>query len=862
MPASDSPTAAGASPVIRLADFLAANPEARLHGPVFSESFTGFCFDSRIIQPGELFLAVKTAKADGHDFIDSACRGGAAGVLCLHPADVASYGATCIVVPDTEPAMLAYAAHVVTTSAVRVVAITGSAGKTTTKEAVAHVLAARYRVFRNPANYSGRFGLPIALGGLGPEHEVAVLEMATDHFGEMVLLSRMAPPEVAAVTVVAPAHLAAFGNLEGVAREKGTLVEALPADGLAILNADDPRVAAMADRTSAPVVTCGVDGPADYRARAIEVDRDGTSFELVAGDRQIRAHLPWLGTQFARAALMAVAVGERFGLDLETIVERLAALPAVPGRLNPLPGRRGSLILDDSYNASPAAVLAGLAVMAGLPAERRVAVLGEMAELGTTADEEHRAVGRQAAALVDVLVTRGQAAAVIADEARAAGLDPARISVTYTAADAIAACEPHLAPGAIVLAKGSAVARMEQVVAGLMAEPGRAPELLVRQDEAWRQILVLQPDRPTWVEVDLGAVAANVRRLRSLVGAAELMIVLKADAYGHGAVQVAHTALHNGARWCAVACLSEGRLLRQAGIDAPLLVLGYSPAWQARDAVALGLSLTVFDLDTALALSRAAEALERPARLHVKVDTGMHRLGLAPAEVPGFLTRLAELPGIQVEGLFSHLAVADDRSPAGLDLTDRQLAEFARLVDNLTAAGLRPPLVHIANSALVLSRPDACYDLVRPGIAVYGLAPSRDVPPRDLRPALAWKTQVAQVRELAAGEVVGYGGTWRAERPSRVATIPVGYADGFRRAPATWAHVLLRGQPAPVVGRVSMDQVTIDVTGIPGVHQGDEVVLIGRQGDAQISVETVADWLGTINYEVVSAILARVPRVS
>ncbi len=848
--------------MIRLADFLAANPDARLHGPVFADAFRAFCFDSRLVQPGELFLAVKTAKADGHDYVEAACREGAAGVVVQRPFELASYGTTCIVVPDTERAIQQYAAALLRQSGVRVVAITGSAGKTTTKEAVAHVLAARYRVFRNPANFSGRFGLPIALGGLDSTAEVAVLEMATDHFGEMAVLVDMAPPQIAAVTLVAAAHLAAFGDLDGVAREKGVLVERLPAEGLAVLNADDDRVAAMADRTRARCVTFGVEREADYRAAAIRFDRQGTTFRLSARGGEVEAHIPWIGRHFVRAALVAVAIGEHLGVELDRIVECLADLPSIPGRLNPLAGRSGSLILDDTYNASPSAVIAGLEVLKSLPARRRIAVLGSMAELGAMTEAGHRAVGRHAAGAVDFLVTRGQEATLIADEARQAGLSADQVAITFTAEDAVSAVLPQLGPDVVVLAKGSAVARMEQVVAGLLADPEQAKDVLVRQDAAWRQIVVIQPDRPTWLEIDHGAIAANTRLLKRLSRPAALMVVLKADGYGHGAVQVAHTALRHGAEWCGVACVAEGRVLRDAGITAPILILGYTPAWQAREAARLDLAVTVFDLETASALSQAAQALERQVRVHVKVDTGLHRLGLPPADVPAFLGRLQELPGLVVEGLFSHLAVADDRTAAGLAFTDRQLAVFDELVAEVTAQGRRPPVVHIANSAVLLGRTDGRYDLVRPGIAFYGLAPAPDLGGGELAPALAWKSQVAQVRSLAEGEAVGYGLAWRASRPSVVATVPVGYADGFRRGPASWREVLVRGCRAPVVGRVAMDQTMIDVTDIPGVRQGDEVVLIGRQGEEVITVPDVAQWLGTNSYEVVSEILARVPRVS
>ena len=459
--------------------------------------------------------------------------------------------------------------------------------------------------------------------------------------------------------------------------------------------------------------------------------------------------------------------------------------------------------------------------------------------------------------------------------------------VTYTAEDAARAVLDRLGPGDVVLVKGSHATRMEQVVALLMAEPHLAADLLVRQDNAWQQTVTISPDRPTWLEIDLGAIAHNVRRLKKIAGDAQLMISLKADAYGHGAVQVAQTALLNGATWLGVACLSEGLALRQAGIAAPILILGYTPAWQARDLLRHDLTPTVFDLDVARSLSRAASVLDRPARVHVKVDTGMGRLGIFPADAPGFIRELRTLPGLTVEGLFTHLSVADGASAWELAYTAEQIAAFDRVLAELAAADIHIPLVHAENSAALLrallpedggcgdvatgrygereqshhplrsTLPASRFTLVRTGIAIYGLDPSPQVRcPADFRPALAWKTQVAQVKELPAGSAVGYGGTYRTGGVERIAVIPVGYADGFRRGPQHWGEVLVRGQRAAIVGRVCMDQTMINVTGIPGVHQGDEVVLIGRQGDERITAEEVAARLGTINYEVVSAILA------
>jgi Alr-MurF fusion protein len=463
--------------------------------------------------------------------------------------------------------------------------------------------------------------------------------------------------------------------------------------------------------------------------------------------------------------------------------------------------------------------------------------------------------------VVDLLVTQGNAAAWIADAAVRAGMPPDRVAITFTPEDAVAEVAGRLGPDTVVLVKGSAAARMERVVERLLGggDPGG---LLVRQDRAWRSIRIVEPDRPTWLEIDLSAIASNTRRLAERAGDAEVMVVLKADAYGHGAVQVAHTALRNGASRLGVACVPEARVLRRAGIRAPILVLGYTPGWQGRDAIGLDVSLAVFDLDTARAFGRAARALDSTVSVHVKVDTGMHRLGIAPTEAPALVAALGSVDGLEVTGVFTHFACADDPAPAGVAATDAQVAVFRDVLARLEDAGTRPRTVHAANSAGLLVRDDARFDLVRPGIAVYGLPPGPGVPVPGLRPALEWKSQVAQVHDLPVGEPVGYGHTWTTGRPSRVATVPVGYADGLRRAPATWRHVLVRGRPAPLVGRVSMDQISIDVTDVPGARRGDEVVLIGRQGSEEISATRVAEWLGTSCYEVVAEILARVPRVN
>jgi alanine racemase len=940
--------------VIDLVDLLQTTGGA-LHGPAFDRRFSSFLYDSRLLSasatapgakttPGPLFVAVKSETGDGHDYILDAVARGACGVLCQRPVDLADHGVTCIVVPDTRAALLAYAAFALQRPNLTTVGITGSVGKTTTKELITAVLArGRRPVFHNQGSINGRYGLSIAAGELTAQHEIAVLELAADSFDEIRDLAALTRPQVGVVTSVGEAHLATFASLAAIAEEKGRLLEALPPDGLAVLNADDSHVLAMADRTRAQVLTVGVHPAADLRIDSLLAHEAGLlctfsdnrawlaqrlNEEALSPARlTLRSRL--LGRHHAPLLLAALAVGAWFGQPLEEMLAVLASFAPLPGHLAPLAGRHGALLLDDTANASPASMAAALETLALFPGRLRAAVLGDMWDLGAYEAEAHRQAGRQAAAVADWLLVKGQRAQEIATGAQDAGMPRQRIFRAYTDADIVrfveelvdgtplrqvagrlgngrlgngrlgngrlrngtplrqvdeesgqasdpSAAAPHppatpsphhpvtLSPGhPVILFKADRPARMERIVAALLAEPERAGELLERQSAGWLQVRPLTQDRPTWTEIDLEALAGNVRRTQQIVGPeVAICAVLKADGYGHGAASVARTALNNGAQMLAVACLAEAVTLRRAAIDAPILALGYTPAWQARDTVRQDVIATVYDLDVARALSRAAADLNRSARVHVKVDTGMARLGLLPDEVAPFMAELMALPGLAVEGIFTHFSVADSAAPEHRAHTRAQLAAFHRVLAELAAMGVAIPLVHAANSAAMLNWPESRFAMVRPGIALYGLAPSPDAPlPAGFRPVLSWKTQVAQVKTLPAGAPVSYGNTFVTQRATKVAVAPVGYADGFRRGPAHWGHVLVRGQAAPIIGRVTMDQTLLDVTDIPDVRQGDEVTLIGRQGASEITVEQVAERLGTISYEVVAEILARVPRV-
>jgi alanine racemase len=364
----------------------------------------------------------------------------------------------------------------------------------------------------------------------------------------------------------------------------------------------------------------------------------------------------------------------------------------------------------------------------------------------------------------------------------------------------------------------------------------------------------------TYVEVNLEAIAHNVRAIKQHIGPrVGLMAVVKANAYGHGALEVARTALQHGAGRLAVARAAEGIHLREAGISAPILVMGYTLIHDIGAAIAHGLTLTVNDLASAEAVSALAGRLGRAIPVHVKVDTGMGRFGLLPDEVLPFVDRLAALPGVWAEGLCTHFATADR---ADKEYTRHQFQVFQAVRARLEAANHRIPIGHVANSAATLDLPEMHLDAVRAGIALYGLRPSSEVEPAvALRPALSLKSHVARVRTLPAGSGISYGRTYVTPRAMPVALVPVGYGDGYHRLLSNRGAVLINGRRAPIVGRVCMDQFVVDVSQAGPVALGSKVVLIGRQGEECITAEEVAGWAETINYEVTTALLPRVPRL-
>ena len=375
-------------------------------------------------------------------------------------------------------------------------------------------------------------------------------------------------------------------------------------------------------------------------------------------------------------------------------------------------------------------------------------------------------------------------------------------------------------------------------------------------------------DELTWIEISLSALENNIREFRRIIGAKTLLCpCVKANAYGHGLVEAARIFLSAGADWLSVNALFEARELRRADISAPIYILGYVPPEGLREALELDCRLVVFDKDHIKAIARAAQAAGRRARVHIKVETGSNRMGVRLDGLVEFARFIQKQKLVEIEGLATHFANIEDTTDH--TFAELQLHRFTEASDLLQSAGISVPIRHCANSAATILFPKTHFEMVRLGIAGYGMWPSNEtyvsfVKERknnfNLAPAFTWKTRIAQIKTVPAGEFVGYGCTYKTSHKTRLAIIPIGYYDGYDRGIAG-GHVLIRGRRAAIRGRICMNMLMAEVTDIPAVKAEDEVVLIGRSGDECISAELFAQWAATINYEVTTRVNQRIARI-
>jgi alanine racemase len=372
-----------------------------------------------------------------------------------------------------------------------------------------------------------------------------------------------------------------------------------------------------------------------------------------------------------------------------------------------------------------------------------------------------------------------------------------------------------------------------------------------------------------WVEIDRSALTSNIEQFRSLIGdKINLQAVVKANAYGHGILEVSRISLEAGVDWLGVHSLEEGLLLRQAGIDCPLIVLGYVSSQELEKAVAHTMRLTVYNFDTVRLLAQISRRLKKKVFLHLKVETGTHRQGIREEDVLPLIEEIQKYPYLVIEGLSSHFASIEDTTDHSYPRL--QLKRFKSVVKKLEKNKIKIPLKHMGCTAATILFPDTYFDMVRVGIGIYGLWPSKETylscilqkrKPIFLKPVLSWKARIAQIKKVPRGSFIGYGCTYRTTRQTVLGVLPVGYYDGYSRSLSNFSYVLIKGHRAPLRGRVCMNFIMVDITDIPGVNLEDEVILLGQDGEEAIAADYLADLAGTINYDIVTRINSLIPRI-
>jgi alanine racemase len=804
--------------------------------PASPAQFLGLTFDTRTVDPGDpkplAFVALRGDWRDGHMHLADAHKRGVRTFLVEADPGPSVLPESLVIVLNggTLAGLQALAGAWRASLPVQVVGVTGSNGKTIVKEWLSTLLGDDVNVYRSPRSFNSQLGVPVALWGLRPEHDIAIIEVGISEPGEMVRLAACVQPDFGVLTHLGDAHLEAFGDEAALRAEKLSLFAGckwvVMPDSLSDA-AEDLRNRGVAVRT------WGQSGSAEWQVTSDSNSDEHRSFQVIGHPGQWR--LPARGEIAFRNALTALSAAWALGRSADArLAHRMLALRDLDMRMQRLQTPDGHWVLSDAWTNDWGALTLALEDLRNLPGNQpKALVLGPLPMMDALTASRLQQLARSER--LDRVWLVGEAWA----DMQAGQLETKRFADVDAALQHLRA-HPDALQGHDILVKGPRRAAFERI-----------SERLIRNGHA------------TTLTIDLEAVTTNLRTLRHHVEAAidkpvEFMAVVKASAYGASAVAISHALRRQGVRRFAVACTEEGVELRQSGLEGTIVVFNPDPGTFA--------AMVDHDLEPELHSLGQIQSLLPHLRatgksrypVHLKLDTGMHRLGFSADNLQPFLDAWSDngwSEWLRLESVFSHLASADD--PAQDAFTRGQIATFNTAVITLrNALGPAQPLrSHILNSAGAIRFPDAAGDWIRLGIALYGISGHGAV---RLQPALSFETVVSALRDLPASEGLGYGHTDAAPHERRIATLPVGYADGWpRHLSHGTGWVNIHGAAAPVVGKVCMDMTLVDVTNIPGVQEGDEVILFGESP----TIEEIAQAADTIPYEILSRIPQRVRRL-
>ncbi|HZE89371.1 MAG TPA: alanine racemase [Verrucomicrobiae bacterium] len=798
--------------------------------------------DSRHSMPGSLFVALEGARADGHAYAMDAARNGAAAALVRREHGLpAGFPIPLVAVDSPLLALQRLAGDYRDRLPGTVVAITGSNGKTEVKDILATMLAPEMRAYASPGSYNSQIGVPLAILRAPSDAAVCVFEAGVSAPGEMPILARMLRPTHGVLTNIGRAHLANFTDRTHLLLEKLTLFDGIAAPGWIAVGDLDEEFERHLSRLPTLRVTSR---PAAEPPWLSYSEHDTSGGARVAGTfgsgRTIEIAIPARSPERVANLMLAAAVAHALGVSLDVVERVLGTYTPLPTRLEIWDTQAGVTVVNDGCSADPLSVQVALKTTSGVArrGSRKVFVFGGMESPGGASASEHLVVGRLAHQFgFERLVCLGDNPGLAVTASEFTRLAPAARVDTIADVELHDFLQRELKPGDAVLFKAARSARFHR----------RAAEALD----------VLSPTR---LIVDLGAVQENLTRIRRLCGpGVRTMAMVKALAYGTDVRRLAGWLQDTGIDAFGVAFVDEGVALRASGVHLPILVHLPQPQ-DCEKAMRDSLDLAVYSREMAGAVAESARDAGREVRVHLKIDTGLHRLGIAPAEIPEIAAILSAEGRVRVVGVLTHFAAAED---PGSDLfTEMQIASFAGAADSVRSRFGAGVLRHAAATSGAIRFPHARFDMVRIGLGLYGIHPGdavADALPLEL--AVTLRSRIADVRLVPTGEWVGYGRTFRAARPTLRGTVPIGFHDALPLALSNRGHALVNDTRAPIIGRVSMDSVALDLTDVPGARVGSDAVFYGRAGKSQIRPEQVAAAAGTTPYELLTRLGPRVQRV-
>ncbi len=798
--------------------------------------------DSRSISTSNeaLFFALKGQRHDGHCFLEVSYRAGVRQFVVSR--EVALSGipeASVLWVPDTLVALQQLAAYHRSQFGLQVVGITGSNGKTIVKEWLYQLLGHRREIVRSPKSYNSQVGVPLSVWAIGPEHTLGIFEAGISTTGEMERLARIIRPHVGIFTNIGPAHQEGFPSESVKIQEKMRLFDETEVlifctDHLPIAAAaqawaaqrPERRLVAWTKTDRAATLSFSVEKrqPSKQVGASLLMRREHPDGYV----EQYRFRLPFSDEASVENACHCLAALTVLGVPIQRVRRRLRHLEPVDMRLSWKAGINGCAILDDAYSNDPASLRIALQMARQQWGEGPITlILSDFMQIGPGKGRLYAEVAQM---LQDYRIRRLFGVGTEIQRLRTTLPHSIETSFYPDTTALLQDLPKHRWQDELIVMKGARLFSFERIVQRL-------------EQKAHRTVL----------EINLNALAHNLNAFsRRLMPGTKIMVMVKAAGYGSGAVELARTLAFHQVDYLGVAYADEGIELRHGHIHLPILVLNPEPS--SFDAMMrYRLEPEVYSLSLLDELIRAT-GRHRSLLIHLKVDTGMHRLGLTDKDIPEVLERLQHHPNLHVQSVFSHLVASDDSQHD--TFTHMQAAEFERLYE-MVAHGLGyRPLRHIANSGAIARFPQYHFDMVRLGIGLYGVG-NADMA-SELRPVHTLKATISQIKEVPAGDTVGYNRQGRVERPSRIATISIGYADGLLRLAGNGRYaVLIRGKRAPTIGNICMDMSMVDVTEIPDAREGDEVIVFGEEP----TLQDLANALQTIPYEVLTNIAARVKRV-